>query len=262
MVSGDRAGHVKILDLRTLQTRQIKAHADTVSQLLISNDGTTVISGSWDNRIKLFNLQTGQLVRDFVHKDDVTAIALTPSGNLVSASRDRTLRITDIRTGQQLQVFKQPSPILSMVVNADSKVLFFGRQDGVLGAYSLSTGKKVYHFQAHSRSIRAMALSPDKTRLLTTGADGLIQFWNPFTGQFITAVLNASTINTVAYHPDGHRFISGGQDLRVWDARTHSLICIIRGHGPHWSATVTSDQDGIKLIDGSNDSIKIWQLKL
>lgn len=72
-----------------------KAHADAVKSLAISPERKILASGSWNNRIKLWNLKTGNLFRPFnEHTDDVATIAISPSGRLVaSGGAARTIRL-------------------------------------------------------------------------------------------------------------------------------------------------------------------------
>ncbi|WP_420093817.1 WD40 repeat domain-containing protein [Fischerella thermalis] len=57
--------------------------------------GQTIASGSADRTIKLWHLQTGELLGTFTgHLHTVTAVAFTTSGEiLVSGSLDKTIKI-------------------------------------------------------------------------------------------------------------------------------------------------------------------------
>ncbi len=44
-------------------TQTLEGHTEAVSSIAISPDGQTLVSGSWDKTIKVWHLQTGQLLR-------------------------------------------------------------------------------------------------------------------------------------------------------------------------------------------------------
>ena len=62
------------------------------------------LSGSRDRTLRLWDLQTGQLLRTFAgHTEGVSAVSVSSDGrHALSGSRDRTLKLWDLATGQVL----------------------------------------------------------------------------------------------------------------------------------------------------------------
>ena len=69
--------------------------SDKVHSVAISPDGQTLVSGSRDSTIKVWNLLTGQEVRTLTgHLDEVHSVAISPDGQtLVSGSKDGTIKV-------------------------------------------------------------------------------------------------------------------------------------------------------------------------
>ena len=70
------------------------------------------------------------------------------------------------------------------------------------------------------------------------------------------------TIHSLAFSPDGLCLASGdfNGNIRLWDARTHQLQSILKGH-TNWVETVTYSLDRHLLASGSFDgTVKIWDL--
>jgi hypothetical protein len=80
-------------------------HSSWVNCAVVTADGRYIISGSFDNTLKLWDLTSGKEIRTFKgHKDLVTSVILVPGENrIVSASWDHTLRLWDLETGQCLK---------------------------------------------------------------------------------------------------------------------------------------------------------------
>jgi WD40 repeat protein len=77
-------------------------HSDCVDSVAYSPDGRTVVSGSWDGTIRIWDAQTGAAVGQPLkgHTDYVTSVAYSPDGRtVVSGSDDKTIRIWDAQTG-------------------------------------------------------------------------------------------------------------------------------------------------------------------
>ena len=73
-------------------------------------DGEQVISGSSDNTLKLWSVESGAEVRTFKgHSGPVYSVSFSPDGGQVlSASSDMTLKWWDTQTGQCLETIPLP----------------------------------------------------------------------------------------------------------------------------------------------------------
>ena len=71
------------------------AHKGFVNSIAFSPDGATLASGSADNTIRLWDVETGQLLHTFIgHRDAVNSVAFSPDGaTLASGSSDNTFRL-------------------------------------------------------------------------------------------------------------------------------------------------------------------------
>jgi WD40 repeat protein len=69
-----------------------------------SPDGRYVVTGSFDNSARVFEVATGRLVgRPLLHDDWVRAVAFAPDNRrVVTGSHDMTARVWDIQTGEPL----------------------------------------------------------------------------------------------------------------------------------------------------------------
>jgi WD40 repeat protein len=65
-------------------------------------DGRYVVSGSYDNTLRLWDLTIGRITRTLLdHTDSITVVAVTPDGRqVISGSYDKTLRVWDLATGE------------------------------------------------------------------------------------------------------------------------------------------------------------------
>ncbi len=75
--------------------RTLAGHSGAVYSVGISPDGQTLVSGSVDNTIKIWNLANGNLIRTLAgHSSSVWSVAISPDGQtLVSGSADNTIKI-------------------------------------------------------------------------------------------------------------------------------------------------------------------------
>ena len=94
------------------------AHSHIVTSLTISADGKYLISGSRDRTIKIWNLETAELLHTLKgHRDGVDTIALSADGKMIaSGSADNTIKIWHLETGQLLATFSGHSSAVSALL--------------------------------------------------------------------------------------------------------------------------------------------------
>lgn len=116
--------------------------------------------------------------------------------------------------------------------------------------------------------VRAVAFSPDGNVIATSGADGVICFWDAQTQDAVGLVDNEardelfSGINSLSYNPKHEEYIvSGGDDgrIRVWD--TKSFRALDRSPMKHSGRVMSAvfSPDGKFIASGGDDEIiRLW----
>src|SRR5437764_264688 len=81
----------------------LKGHTNSVASMTYSPDGKTLASGSWDETIKLWDVQSGkERITLKGHTSFVYAVAFSPDGKtLASASTDGMVKQWDVPTGNE-----------------------------------------------------------------------------------------------------------------------------------------------------------------
>jgi len=100
---GAEGGDTIILDAITGQHRAvISGHGGCVTSVTFSSDGRSLVSGSYDAIIKLWDVQTGGVIKTFYgHTDWVESVSISVDcSRIVSGSSDNTIHLWDIQTGK------------------------------------------------------------------------------------------------------------------------------------------------------------------
>ncbi len=98
--------------------------------------------------------------------------------------------------------------------------------------------------------IRAVAWSPDSTKLATANLNGAVQIWDATGQQFLLTLKEPDTefAVSVAWSPDGNKLASGGDGtLNIWEANTGELLLIPDIYKDGYTVVADWSPDGFKI---------------
>ncbi len=207
------------------------------------------------------------------HTGAVTAVAISLDGQmLASGSRDRTIRLWDLKTGKLLHTFAGRSlwssdghgdRISALVFSFDGMTLISSSADTTIKLWDLAQQQLSATVTGQGWVVDAIALSPDYQLLVSGSADGTITLWDWVNRTPIERwKKHRDQVSALAISPNGQRLVSGSYDktIRLWDLQTGQVINTIRGHTDRISAIAFSP-DWSLLISGSWDrTLNLWDL--
>jgi WD40 repeat protein len=258
-----------------------------VHSVAFSRDSTSVLSGSDDATIKLWDVATGRLLRAFNgHSKRVNAIAVSPDGTQVlSGSDDNTTMLWNVATGQLLRTFQANYPFIEVAFSTDgTRVLaasagyipgFNSSIDGMQHMWDAASGQ-VLRTDSLGLSPDSAAFSRDGNQIVVAGKTAMcvqpicnpgydnpirmtwIKLLDAATGEVLHSL--SGVASSVAFSPDGARIVTGGEDkmIKLWDATNGQLVRTLEGHlSGVWS--VVFSPDGSRVLSGSADkTMKLW----
>jgi WD40 repeat protein len=101
-----------------------------VNGMAFSSDGKFILTGDSEGVGRLWNTNTGQLLREFKgHTDTINyGVAFSPDGKkVVTSSWDKTVRIWDIETGEELYRFTDYTERVNSVAFSPDGKYILGR---------------------------------------------------------------------------------------------------------------------------------------
>lgn len=251
----------------------LAGHTERVTCAAVDSHGKFLISGSLDNTLRIWSLETGCTVGEPLrgHDSGVSSVAVSLDEDLiVSGSHDRTLRIWNIKTGKAVgnSLRGHSSGVWSVAASRDGEFIVSGSEDKTIRIWSAKTGKTIGNpLCGHCSGVRSVAVSPNGKHIVSGSEDNTIRIWNLATGDAIGKPLHGhhGRVLSVAVSPDGKRIVSGSGDstLRIWSMRTGDTIGHpLCGHSyPVCSVVVTPD--GKRIISASPDkTIRIWTMEV
>jgi WD40 repeat protein/serine/threonine protein kinase len=200
------------------------------------------------------------------HTSVVTAVAVTPDGRrAVSASRDRTLRVWDLGSGQVVRTLEgHLKAVTAVALTPDGYGAVSASRDGTLRLWDLAGGHLMRTFEGHTERVTAVVVTRDGRRAVSASGDRTLQVWDLESGQpLCTLKGHTERVTAVAVTPDGSRAVSASDDrtLRVWDLENGQPMQTLAGHTNVVTAVATTP-DGLRAVSASRDrTIRVWNLE-
>ncbi len=274
--------HMKSGDM----TMQLVQTAPKVTSVAISDDGRYVLSNSYDNSFRLWDIGTGKELRQFSgqasgYMGDGIVSAFSPDGKH-AVSGGRGLKIWDLTTGQVLRTFGDVR-VNAVAYSSDGKYILSGGWPATIkriqphlilwDAFSYEIRQT---FDAN-QYISSVALSPDGRYAASGGwRNGELKLWDVSSGKLLRAEKGgvaswlSSGVGAVAFSPDGKLLVSGEADgrIKLYSVPGFSLVKTLSGHSATDSFgdlsgvdSLSFSPDGRLIVSGGFDQfIKIWDM--
>ncbi len=294
-VGGQSGAHeATVWDARTgAELLVLTGHTNQVLCAAFSPDGTRIVTGCHDGTAKVWDARTGTPRLEMNgHRGELHIVAVSPDGTRILSgggepNKPGAATVWDARTGVALLELKGfKGTVKSAAFSRDGTRLVTGgyRQTGQDEQGSLTwtgevkvwdarTGAALLELKGFKEGVNSIAISPDGTRIITAagGPDGWgdkteLKVWDARTGAVLLDLTQEGTEGTgimgytgasVAFSPDGTRFVAGGikwkGSLANWatvrDAATGAELFELKGHTGAVQCVAFSP-DGTRIVTG------------
>jgi WD40 repeat protein len=269
LISGDKKGQVLMWDVeaRTRLGRPLLGHQDEVYAVAFSPDSTKLASGGRDERLLLWDLQTGTVQAGLGHTNEIKALAFSPDGKtVVTASQDETLRFWSVEgeLAASLVITSTEQPISAVAFSPDGRYLVSGDFASVLLLWDLTTTPPTpSQLGQHDDKIWSATFTADGEHVIASDESGQVVLWGvPLRKQVATIISStaATRIWDVAVDPRDGTVAAASDDTAVYlrsataDGTTESLA----GHSQGVTSVIFTP-DGHMLASASRDGrLILW----
>lgn len=236
-----------------------EGHTDAVTSASFSSDGKHIITASWDNSVKIWDVETHEEIKTLKgHKDKVRVALFSPNNlQILSASQDGTIIIWDAMTGEIVhRLCGHEDNVCSAAFSPDGNRIVSSSWDKTIRIWDVNTGNEI---SVYNHLSSAVSFSPDGRYFV--GANKIVGVFDAATGKIVKILKgHEDAAFSVSFSPDGKRIVSASKDktIRVWDIETEKEIFIMKGH----KATVYSalfSPNGNRIVSASKDrTVRIW----
>jgi len=252
-------------------------HHDSLSSMAISPDEKLLVTGSDDRTCKLWDVESGKLLRTVRLPNSIRSVNFSPDGRTILCSSGCGLLDEDSDMGGNVVFWDVVSGALRDELARDSFTIDSACYNSAGTKVFFCTKKEIYIYSASTKKRLAVihcpftpgvfALSPDDKKLvaITSSKDknGTIALYDTSSRALIeSAILGSGVVNEARFSPNGKLIALAGDDhtIKLLDYRTLRKVRELRGHNAAVNCIAFSHGSD-KLLSGDSDNkIRLWQL--
>ncbi|KAF8643876.1 hypothetical protein AX16_008892 [Volvariella volvacea WC 439] len=196
----------------------LKGHTNAIRDL--AAQGRTIVSGSYDNTVRVWDIITGQCQLVLTgHTLKVYCVALDLARNHVySGSMDGTARIWDLKTGAALHTLTGHTSLVGLLAISSESTL------PASSPTPTSTSPPSDPIDSSPNPDSNSNSNAPPSYLVSASADATLRVWNPHSGQHLHTLAHHRDAIT-CFHHDTTKVVSGAtSELKLWDVRTGECV--------------------------------------
>ncbi len=193
---GSRSGDIEIYDLRTMESAAVlSGHTDTVNSMAWSADGSTLISGSWDKTIKIWNMDsnTATLTINALGEESesdgdfgVIAVAYDRERKTIASigSFGDAVSLWNAESGEPMESLSDgySFPPTGLAISSERGLIAScSQEDDLIVVCEIDAPNNVIAAFEHAANV--VKFSSDGRLLLSGGSDGSVCVWDLTQGE-------------------------------------------------------------------------------
>lgn len=237
--------------------RVLKSESEA-NTLSFSKDGKSLAVYSRDNKIRVWNLQSGKVTRTIDRQQGEGAPVFLAAPGEFASTADGKAKIRDFESGSEVAGVDIPGPRVSRIASTgNGAALASASKDPNSTSANLvrvmdRSGKQRFQVPAGIGGLSTMTFSPDGETLVAAAYDTDVRVWSARNGELKRLIDEMSvSMFDLAYSPDGKYLAAAGVDrtIYLWDAKTWKVVRKITGQ-PETISAIDFSPDGKTIVTG------------
>ena len=259
-------GLIGILDIESgEQQLTVEAQSFFVRSVQFDKDNIRILSSGDDHTAKLWDANTGRLIRTFEGhlKSVYTAEFSNDEKQIVTSSEDGTAKLWDIETGDIIHTFNSNTGVLNTALfSPDQKYILTAGRDGIPRLWDRYTGDQITaEFDKIGPISSATFSKHEKAILFTSESRSGVTRWDHSTGTFTSNLDNYSgSIKMADWSPDRSTVLTLDDQgyVRLWDSYTAKEIYTFNIENRYFNSGVFSSTGEFVLTAGTDGTARLW----
>jgi WD40 repeat protein len=262
--------NTRIYTLATLQQavygvrerNRLEGVSDTIWNVNFSSDSGTIVAGSFDGKVIIWDVKNNRLKTIQGHSKYVSSVAFSPDGQMIaSVGADQTVKFWR-NDGTLLKTLQQNSEPVGIAFSPDGGLIASSTRDGTIELWNRQ-GSLLKSWKWNGGLNRGqgntLSFSADGRLIAATTNNNLVALWN-IDGKLITTFKgHKGAVTSLSFSSDGKLLASSSQDktVKLWTLNG-KLLKTLTGHTQSVNS-VRFHPSKQSIVSASSDrTIKLW----
>ncbi|MGI2902540.1 nSTAND1 domain-containing NTPase [Tolypothrix sp. VBCCA 56010] len=267
IASASNDSTIKLWNLKGQCLQTLTQHEDGVFRVLFSKDGKTLISAS-NNTLIIWQRQpngTFKLVKPIPDKDQISAVSLSPDGQIIATGSQNTFTLNLFqKDGKLIKTWKEHrDQIRDLSFSPDNQIIATASVGGAIKLWSVKERKLLKTIQNDSvRLDRFGVRFVDNKTIAATNSDRPIKLLNVNGTQIKNLQGHTEQVLYLDVSRDGKYIASANKDetVKIWSPKSDEpLPTLVIPDTTINQASFSPDSKMIALA-GDDNTVKLWNI--
>ncbi len=179
LFTGSTDGLIRIFDMNKLAfIDTLYGHKGPVSHFAISNNGKLMATGSWQNELAIWDLETFEILHYIKTKENSAySLKFMDNDTLLFSAGANSINIWDISSETIIKTFEGQTGMQQCKFSPDGKYLASCAEDYTVWLRDFETEKVIWKYRGSMLEISTLAFSPDGQYLTVGTPESKILIW-------------------------------------------------------------------------------------
>ena len=179
LYAGSTDGLIRILDLNSLEfTDTLYGHKGATSNMAISGDGSLLATGSWENELFIWDLESQEIIHSLKAKEhSAYSLKFINNDTCLFGAGGTSINIWDIESETIVKRYTGQRGMTQCGFSPDGRYLASCAEDHTVWLRDYKTGDILWKYRGPKMEISTMAFSPDGKYLAIGTPESDILIW-------------------------------------------------------------------------------------
>lgn len=251
---------ITLIDRSSGETiRQYIGHQDIINSAVYSSDATLIASGGYDKTVRLWNAESGELLKTYQAPSEVMKVMFSPDNSQILAMCwYQPAIIWDINSGEIVGTYEQNIVIEDIAYCRDGASIITATMSGTK-RWDIETADCLATFNP-GVNCTSVTVSPDESTLLISDTSTSLGLWSLESGEKISVLSENKIVENPLFSSDGTYVFAACEEndqilTKQWNVETGVEVSTYNGHINALSP------DGTELACCDSLSIDFWDME-
>jgi WD40 repeat protein len=259
---------------------EVSAADGETNVIHFTSDDQFAVTGMNDTGAKIWNIKTGEMVKNLGHGQNTDGAAFSPDDKWIAVAHDNYCAVYSLWDYTKVAEYSvRKNEVNSVDWSEDGSLLLIGGDAQGVMIVRVSDWQLLHDIKFPKHRVKSVALSPDGKYAAACGQDGLACIYDTSDGQLVVTLKHNTTtaralpgddddgdepnVEAVEWSTDSKYFFTGGTYdgiIRAWRVADWSLIGWVQGQEySRQIETLSMSPDNILAAGGDEGYIYLFQ---